>query len=76
MFLRSNFQNCWIPKLLGINTFSREEATLRKATKERLDCVGIDVPTIEVRFEHLNVDAEAYVVGIDVPTIEVRFEHP
>ncbi|XP_038696600.1 pleiotropic drug resistance protein 1-like [Tripterygium wilfordii] len=37
--------------------------------KERIDRVGIDMPTIEVRFEHLNVEAEAYVGGRAVPTI-------
>ena len=31
--------------------------------------VGIDLPTIEVRFEHLNVDAEAYVGSRALPTI-------
>lgn len=30
--------------------------------------VGIDNPTIEVRFEHLNVEAEAYVGNRGVPT--------
>ena len=30
--------------------------------------VGIDLPTIEVRFEHLNVEAEAFVGGIALPT--------
>ncbi|XP_077211753.1 pleiotropic drug resistance protein 1-like isoform X1 [Tasmannia lanceolata] len=29
--------------------------------KNRMDQVGIDTPTIEVRFEHLNIEAEAYV---------------
>nr|GLL29844.1 pleiotropic drug resistance protein 1-like [Ipomoea trifida] len=29
--------------------------------KQRIDRVDIDLPTIEVRFEHLNVDADAYV---------------
>ncbi|KAI7987449.1 Pleiotropic drug resistance protein 1 [Camellia lanceoleosa] len=37
--------------------------------KKRIDRVGIDLPTIEVRFEHLNVDAEAYVGGSALPTI-------
>ncbi|KAL7166187.1 hypothetical protein ACSBR2_036964 [Camellia fascicularis] len=37
--------------------------------KKRIDRVGIDLPTIEVRFEHLNVDAEAYVGGRALPTI-------
>ncbi|XP_024964759.1 pleiotropic drug resistance protein 1-like isoform X3 [Cynara cardunculus var. scolymus] len=37
--------------------------------KERIDRVGLQLPTIEVRFEHLNVDAEAYVGGRALPTI-------
>ncbi|KAA8521480.1 hypothetical protein F0562_012153 [Nyssa sinensis] len=37
--------------------------------KERIDRVGLDLPTIEVRFEHLNVDAEAYVGSRALPTI-------
>ncbi|KAL7600884.1 hypothetical protein Lser_V15G22000 [Lactuca serriola] len=35
----------------------------------RIDRVGIRLPTIEVRFEHLNVDAEAYIGGRALPTI-------
>ena len=31
--------------------------------------VGLDMPTIEVRFEHLDVEAEAYVGGRALPTI-------
>jgi len=31
--------------------------------------VGLELPTIEVRFEHLNVDAEAYVGSRALPTI-------
>ncbi|GFS44954.1 pleiotropic drug resistance 12 [Actinidia rufa] len=37
--------------------------------KERIDRVGLELPTIEVRFEHLNVDAEAYVGSRALPTI-------
>ncbi|KAM7493205.1 hypothetical protein LguiB_027814 [Lonicera macranthoides] len=37
--------------------------------KQRIDRVGLDLPTIEVRFEHLNVDAEAYVGSRALPTI-------
>ncbi|XP_042482888.1 pleiotropic drug resistance protein 1-like [Macadamia integrifolia] len=37
--------------------------------KDRLDRVGIDVPTIEVRYEHVNVDAEAYVGSRALPTV-------
>ena len=31
--------------------------------------VGLDFPTIEVRFEHLNVEAEAHVGSRALPTI-------
>ncbi|RVW53973.1 Pleiotropic drug resistance protein 1 [Vitis vinifera] len=37
--------------------------------KERIDRVGLDIPTIEVRFEHITVDAEAYIGGRALPTI-------
>ncbi|PKI43298.1 hypothetical protein CRG98_036278 [Punica granatum] len=36
--------------------------------KNRLDRVGIKLPTIEVRFEHLNVGADAYVGSRALPT--------
>ncbi|KAL5201069.1 hypothetical protein ABZP36_035423 [Zizania latifolia] len=37
--------------------------------KERVDRVGIQLPTIEVRYENLNVQAEAYVGSRGLPTI-------
>ncbi|KAB1204550.1 Pleiotropic drug resistance protein 1 [Morella rubra] len=37
--------------------------------KERIERVGLDIPTIEVRFEHLYVEAEAYVGSRALPTI-------
>ncbi|KAL4318499.1 hypothetical protein GQ457_18G004060 [Hibiscus cannabinus] len=37
--------------------------------KERIDRVGLDMPTIEVRFEHLNVEAQAYVGSRALPTM-------
>ncbi|KAK9269029.1 hypothetical protein L1049_000797 [Liquidambar formosana] len=37
--------------------------------KNRMDRVSLDIPTIEVRFENLNVDAEAYVGRRALPTI-------
>ncbi|CAK7353518.1 unnamed protein product [Dovyalis caffra] len=37
--------------------------------KERINRVGLDMPTIEVRFEHLNIEAEAHVGGRALPTI-------
>ncbi|XP_048139356.1 pleiotropic drug resistance protein 1-like [Rhodamnia argentea] len=36
--------------------------------KNRIDRVGIDIPTIEVRFEHLNVEAEAHEGSRALPT--------
>ncbi|KAK7335964.1 hypothetical protein VNO80_28128 [Phaseolus coccineus] len=36
--------------------------------RERIDRVGISFPTIEARFEHLNVEAEAYVGSRALPT--------
>ncbi|KAL5701727.1 transcription factor [Ranunculus cassubicifolius] len=37
--------------------------------KDRIDCVGIDLPTIEVRFENLKVDTEAHVGARALPTV-------
>ncbi|KAI4355696.1 hypothetical protein L6164_004444 [Bauhinia variegata] len=36
--------------------------------RQRIDSVGIQIPTIEVRYEHLNVEAEAYVGRRALPT--------
>ncbi|KAA3459598.1 pleiotropic drug resistance protein 1-like isoform X1 [Gossypium australe] len=37
--------------------------------KNRIQRVGIEVPTIEVRFQHLNIDAQAYVGSNALPTV-------
>ncbi|KAL5220687.1 hypothetical protein ABZP36_025400 [Zizania latifolia] len=37
--------------------------------KERIERVGIDIPTIEVRFEHLNAEAEVRVGNSGLPTV-------
>ncbi|XP_068660074.1 pleiotropic drug resistance protein 2-like isoform X3 [Aristolochia californica] len=37
--------------------------------RDRIDRVGIDVPKIEVRFEHLSVEADAYVGSRALPTL-------
>ncbi|XP_061343438.1 pleiotropic drug resistance protein 1-like isoform X2 [Gastrolobium bilobum] len=37
--------------------------------RDRTDRVGIDLPTIEVRFEHLNIEAEAHVGSRSLPTL-------
>ncbi|KAK6267966.1 hypothetical protein QUC31_012126 [Theobroma cacao] len=49
------------------NTEEENEKFLLKL-RNRIDRVGIKLPTIEVRFEHLNVDAEAYVGSRGLPT--------
>ncbi|KAJ4840744.1 transcription factor [Turnera subulata] len=36
--------------------------------RKRIDRVGIELPTIEVRFEHLNIEAEAHVGSRALPT--------
>ncbi|MQL95669.1 hypothetical protein Taro_028335 [Colocasia esculenta] len=50
------------------NTQEDHERFLLKL-KNRIDRVGLDLPTIEVRFEHLTVEAETYVGNRGVPTI-------
>lgn len=37
--------------------------------RDRIERVGIDIPTIEVRYENLNIEAEAYVGNRGLPTI-------
>ncbi|XVE88990.1 hypothetical protein DITRI_Ditri19aG0114000 [Diplodiscus trichospermus] len=37
--------------------------------KNRVDRVGIELPTIEVRFEHLNIEAEAFAGASALPTV-------
>ncbi|PNX88394.1 pleiotropic drug resistance protein 1-like, partial [Trifolium pratense] len=36
--------------------------------KERVDRVGLDIPTIEVRYQNLKIDAEAFVGGRALPS--------
>uniref|UniRef100_A0A804UM54 Pleiotropic ABC efflux transporter N-terminal domain-containing protein n=1 Tax=Zea mays TaxID=4577 RepID=A0A804UM54_MAIZE len=43
--------------------------------RDRMERVGIDNPTIEVRFENLNIDAEAYVGNRGVPTMTNFFSN-
>lgn len=54
-------------RLLKIAEEDNEKFLLK--LKNRIDRVGLDIPTIEVRFEHLSVDAEAYVGGRALPTL-------
>ncbi|XP_059287192.1 pleiotropic drug resistance protein 1-like [Lycium ferocissimum] len=36
--------------------------------RQRIDRVGIDLPSIEVRYEHLNIEADAYIGSRALPT--------
>ncbi|XP_062163795.1 pleiotropic drug resistance protein 1-like isoform X2 [Alnus glutinosa] len=54
-------------RLLKIADEDNENFLLK--LKDRVERVGLDIPTIEVRFEHLRVEAEAYVGSRGLPTI-------
>ncbi|KZV20014.1 pleiotropic drug resistance protein 1-like [Dorcoceras hygrometricum] len=56
-----------VERLLKLVEQGNEKFLLK--LKERIDRVGLDLPTIEVRFEHLNIDAEAYVGSRALPTV-------
>ncbi|XP_044472279.1 pleiotropic drug resistance protein 1-like isoform X2 [Mangifera indica] len=56
-----------IERLVKIAEEDNEKFLLK--LKERIDRVGLDIPTIEVRFEHINVEAEAYIGSRALPTI-------
>ncbi|KAJ4718245.1 Pleiotropic drug resistance ABC transporter [Melia azedarach] len=55
-----------IEKLIRVAEVDNESFLLK--LRNRIDRVGIDLPKIEVRFEHLNVEAEAYVGSRALPT--------
>ncbi|CAL5424719.1 unnamed protein product [Camellia sinensis] len=46
-----------------------EASKMKKTCIKDAELVGLELPTIEVRFEHLTVDAEAYVGSRALPTI-------
>ncbi|XP_075488332.1 pleiotropic drug resistance protein 1-like [Primulina tabacum] len=56
-----------VERLLKIVEEGNEKFLLK--LKERIDRVGLEFPTIEVRFEHLSIDAEAYVGSRALPTV-------
>ncbi|XP_071709171.1 pleiotropic drug resistance protein 1-like isoform X8 [Rutidosis leptorrhynchoides] len=56
-----------LERLVNIAKEDNEKFLLK--LKHRIDRVGLELPTIEVHFEHLNIDAEAYVGGRALPTI-------
>ncbi|KAL3630027.1 transcription factor [Castilleja foliolosa] len=51
-----------------VNTVEEDNEKFLLKLKNRVDRVGIDIPTIEVRYEHLNIDAEAYSASRSLPT--------
>ncbi|KAH9666386.1 ABC transporter G family member 40 [Citrus sinensis] len=55
-----------INKLVKVADVDNEKFLLK--LKNRIDRVGISLPTVEVRFEHLNVETEAYVGSRALPT--------
>ncbi|KAK7336921.1 hypothetical protein VNO77_17474 [Canavalia gladiata] len=55
-----------IERLVGIAEEGNGKFLLK--LRDRIDRVGIDLPTIEVRFEHLNIEAEAHVGTRALPT--------
>ncbi|KAH6757589.1 hypothetical protein C2S51_038737 [Perilla frutescens var. frutescens] len=56
-----------VERLLQIAEEGNEKFLMK--LKERIQRVGLDLPTIEVRYEHLCIDAEAYVGGRALPTV-------
>ncbi|XP_057725148.1 pleiotropic drug resistance protein 1-like isoform X2 [Arachis stenosperma] len=55
-----------LQRLVGAAEEDNEKFLLK--LRERIDRVGIHIPTIEARFEHLNVEAEAHVGSRALPT--------
>ncbi|KAL2236919.1 pleiotropic drug resistance protein 1 [Sesamum indicum] len=51
-----------------VNTVEEDNEKFLLKLRNRIDRVGIDMPTIEVRYEHLNIDAEAYSASRALPT--------
>lgn len=56
-----------ISKLLKVTEEDNERFLLK--FRERIDRVGIVLPKIEVRFEHVNVEADVYVGSRALPTL-------
>ncbi|KAJ4718271.1 Pleiotropic drug resistance ABC transporter [Melia azedarach] len=70
-----------VERLVKVAEVDNEKFLLK--LRNRVDRVGIELPTIEVRFEHLNVEAEAQVGSKALPTflnfcfsiVEVLFKY-
>ncbi|KAJ7294134.1 hypothetical protein O6H91_19G003400 [Diphasiastrum complanatum] len=57
----------FIDKILHVTEEDNERFLLK--LRDRIDKVGIEMPRIEVRFQHLNVDANVYVGSRALPTL-------
>ncbi|CAA0810655.1 ABC transporter G family member 40 [Striga hermonthica] len=51
-----------------VNTVEEDNEKFLLKLRDRIDRVGIDMPTIEVRYDHLNISAEAYSASRALPT--------
>ncbi|KAF2301530.1 hypothetical protein GH714_025553 [Hevea brasiliensis] len=56
-----------VDRLVKVTEEDNERFLLK--LKNRIDRVGIELPTIEVRFEHLNIETEAHVGSRALPTL-------
>ncbi|KAI3875053.1 hypothetical protein MKW98_019626, partial [Papaver atlanticum] len=56
-----------IERLLKVAEVDNEKFLLK--LKNRIDRVGLDLPTIEVRYENLSIEAESYGQGRSLPTL-------
>ncbi|KAJ1438246.1 P-loop containing nucleoside triphosphate hydrolase [Sesbania bispinosa] len=56
-----------LERLLKIPEEDNEKFLLK--LRERMDRVGLDIPTIEIRFEDINVEAQVYVGSRALPTL-------
>ncbi|CAK8543690.1 unnamed protein product [Lathyrus sativus] len=56
-----------LERLVKIDEDDNEKFLLK--LKDRIDRVGFDLPTIEVRFKHLSIEAEAHVGSKSLPTL-------
>ncbi|OMO80632.1 hypothetical protein COLO4_24018 [Corchorus olitorius] len=52
-----------------VKTSEKDHENFLRKLKERIDRVGLDGPAIEVRFEHLDIEAEAYEGSRALPTM-------
>ncbi|KAH9331705.1 hypothetical protein KI387_003813, partial [Taxus chinensis] len=52
-----------------VKVADEDNERLLQRLRQRIDRVGIKLPEVEVRYEHLNVDADVHVGGRALPTL-------